>query len=387
MPDPVQELLDRIRAGNMGRRAHRPVRGGAATTASDALTLDISTANVSLELPGPPAQVWRANYLQAKIEIESTVYLRLLHSAPGPDVTVGSSVEFGAMLSEAMELNLEVDLDVIDLSDAIQRGNVAALISKILEAVGLERQWELCHGIEVSAGACWDTDFCLLSASIEGSDIRFELPLPGSASRVEVRIPTGITLKFGLTPRGWAVLIRRFGGPAIRRIAGAIARLATSGGGSGAATAVTAAEAEAALAAGAGMSFASFAGIALVSVELGILARDLVVVICRIARREGFERDQERAYAHAYVYTVYYGRPLQRAPGEAVVAAMNRGYRQAQEDIQRHGLAVVRGSLQQHFLRGRTIALRPDGVPVTDVDVTDIVVRLTTEITRGRQGG
>lgn len=384
MPDPIQELLDHYRASDVRGSSPGVLTASPSRSSADPVTLDISSARVSLELPGPPTHVWRASYIQAKIEIESEVNLRLTDAPRGSHVTLGTSLGFETLLSEAMELNLDFDLNVLDLREACERGDVRQFGNQILGAIGLERQWELCHGIEASIGVGWDEHFCLLQAGIEGSDIRFELPLEGSGAHIEVRIPTGVTVKLGLTPRGWAVLLRRFGAPIVRRIAGAIVRAAASGG--EAAGAVSAAEAEAALATGAGGSLAAFAGIALVSTELGLLSRDLVVWICRQAWEEGLQIGQEHAYARAYVYTVYYGRPLENSPSRGVVPAMNRGYRRAQADIRRHGQEAVQASLQQHFLGGRTIERRPDGVPVSDTNVSLMADRLGNEITTRRRG-
>jgi len=374
MTDPVQELLDHYRANDP--RAPVSRAGGRSTSAlvADPLTLDLFTTRLTLTLPGPPVNFWQASHLQGKIEIDADVDLRLMHSPAGPEVTVGESMGFESMLAEAMELNLERDLDEIDLRDACVLGDLRAFGNQILEQIGLERQWALCHGLEPKIGASWDEHFCLVDALIEGSDIRFELPVAGSATRVEVRIPKGVTFKLGLTPRGWAVLKRRFGGTVTRRIAGAMARVAASSGDMAAATTVSASEAEAALAAGSGMAFASFAGIAPTMAQLALMSGQLTADLARDARLIGLEPGDEKSYAQSYVFTVYLGRPIENAGGS--VAAMSRGTRKGEADVDLYGQTAMREALQRLFNRGRPIALRPDGMPVSGREVGRIADRL-----------
>ncbi len=378
MTDPIQELLDHYRANDPRVPVSRT--GGRSTSAliADPLTRDLFTTRLTLTLPGPPANLWQATHVQGKIEIDADVDLRLMHSPAGPDVTLGESMGFELMLAEAMELNLERDLDEMDFRDACEAGDLRAFSNRILEQIGLERQWGLCHGLDPKIGASWDEHFCLIDALIEGSDIRFELPVAGSATRVEVRIPKGLTFKLGLTPRGWAVMKRRFGGTVTRRIAGAMARVAASSGDMAAATTVSASEAEAALAAGSGMAFASFAGLAPTAAQLALMSGQLIAELARDGRLIGLRPDDAKHYAEAYAFTVYLGRPVENAEGS--VAAMSRGNRRAAADVDVYGQTAMRGALQRLFNRGRPVGLRPDGMPVSNQEIGRIADQLGKDI-------
>jgi len=370
MTDPVQELLDHYRANDPRAPVTRAGGRSASALIADPLMRDLFTTRLTLTLPGPPANLWQGTHLQGKIEIDADVDLRLMHSPAGPDVTVGESMGFELMLAEAMELNLERDLDEIDLHEACAKGDLRAFGNQIVDQLGLQRQWALCHGLEPKIGASWDEHFCLVDALIEGSDVRFELPVAGSATQVEVRIPKGVTLKFGLTPRGWAVMKRRFGGTVTRRIAGAMARVASSSGDMAAATPVSASEAEAALAVGSGMAFASFAGIAPTPAQVALMSGQLTGELARDARLVGLGPGDAGSYGHAYAFTVYFGRPAENAEGS--VAAMMRGSRKAEKDVDLYGQTALREALQRMFNRGRPVALLPDGMPASAAQVEQI---------------
>lgn len=374
MTDPVQELLDHYRANDPRAPVSRAGGRSASALISDPLTIDLFTTRLTLALPGPPVNLWQATHLQGKVLIDADVDLKLMHSPAGPDVTIGESMGFELMLAEAMELNLERDLDEIDLYDACATGNLRAFGNQIIDQLGLQRQWALCHGLEPKIGASWDEHFCLVDALIEGSDVRFELPVAGSATRVEVRIPKGVTLKLGLTPRGWAVMKRRFGGTMTRRIAGAMARVAASSGEMAAATTVSASEAEAALAVGSGMAFASFAGIAPTLAQVALMSGQLTGELARDARLVGLGPGDARSYGHAYAFTVYLGRPAENAEGS--VAAMMRGNRKAEKDVDVYGQSAIREALQRLYNRGRPVALRPDGMPASNAQVEQIANKL-----------
>ncbi len=341
---------------------------------ADPLMRDLFTTRLTLTVPGPPANLWQASHLQGKIEIDADLDLRLMHSPAGPDVTIGESMGFELMLAEAMELSLEHDLDEIDLYDACARGDLRAFGNQILDQIGLQRQWDLCHGLEPKIGASWDEHFCLVDALIEGSDVRFELPVAGSATRVEVRIPKGVTFKLGLTPRGWAVMKRRFGGTVTRRIAGAMARVAASSGEMAAVTTVSASEAEAALSVGSGMAFASYAGIAPTPAQVALMSGQLTGELARDARLIGLGPGDAGTYGQAYTFTVYFGRPAENAEGS--VAAVMKGSRKAGLDVDVYGQTAMREALQRMFNRGRAVALRPDGMPASTAQVEQIAGKL-----------
>jgi hypothetical protein len=378
MSDPVQELLDHYRANDPQAPVSRS--GGRSTSAAEAdrLTRDLATIRLNLSLPGPPSNLWEGSHLQGKIEIDADVDLRLMHSPAGPDVTIGESMGFESLLAEAMEVNLEYDLDEIDLREACERGDLREFASRILEGIGLDRQWGLCHGLDPKIGASWDQHHCLMDAVIEGSDIRFELPVAGAATRVEVRIPKGVTLKLGLTPRGWATLKRRFGGSVTRHIAGAMARVAASGGEMSAATVVTVNEAEMSLAAGNGMAFASFAGLIASAADLAMMTGNLPGELARDARQAGVGRGAVESYAHGYVSMVYHGRATESAAASAAVVA--RAARKAAGDVDRFGQTAVREALQKQFNGGRALAVRPDGVPVSGRQVGRMTASLAQAI-------
>ncbi|HNY39182.1 MAG TPA: hypothetical protein PKJ41_02255 [Bryobacteraceae bacterium] len=380
MTDPVQELLDHYRANDP--RAPVTRAGGRSTSAAlaDPLTNDLMTVTLALSLPGPPSNLWEGTHLQGKIEIDADVDLRLLHSPAGPDVTIGESMGFESLLAQAMEVNLEFDLDEIDLREACERGNLAEFGGRILEGIGLSRQWGLCHGLDPKYGASWDQHYCLIDALIEGSDIRFELPIAGTATQVEVRIPKGVTLKLGPTPRGWATLKRRFGGSVTRHIAGAMARIAASGGEMSAAGEVTASEAETSLMAGSGMAFASFAGLIASPAEMAMMSRNLPAELARDAKRAGVEPGAEQSYAHGYVSMVYYGRATE--PAAVSTGAVARAARKASSDVEQFGQPAVRDALQKRFNGGRPLALRPDGIPASESQIGHISNELASAIAK-----
>jgi|GEM_PF-2111394 len=383
MNDPVQELLDHYRVNDPRAPVTRAGGRSVSSAVADPLTRDMMTVKLQLALPGPPSNLWEGKHLRGKIDIDADADLRLLHSAAGPDVTLGESMGFEKLLAQAMEVNLEYDLDEIDLRDACERGDLGDFCASVLDGIGLSRQWDLCHGLEPKFGASWDQHFCLMDAVIEGSDIRFELPVAGSASRVEVRIPKGITLKLGLTPRGWATLKRRFGGAAARHIAGAMVRIAASGGEMSAAAEVTAAEAEISLNSGSGIEFASYAGLAAPAAEVALMSGNLTGDLARNARRVGVGADKAQAYAHGYVSMAYFGRAVESATTAPAVAAF--AARKAASDIDRFGQTAVRGALQKWFNRGRELALRPDGVPVSEREVERIASELAQAIAKKLQ--
>lgn len=383
MTDPVQELLDHYRFNDPRAPSTRAGGKSISMKIGDPLTRDLATVRLNLPLPGPPSNIWAGTHLQGKIELDADVDLRLLHSPAGPDVTVGESMGFESLLAEAMEVNLEFDLDEIDLREACERGDLTQFGNQIIDGIGLARQWGLCHGLDPKIGASWDQHYCLLDAIVEGSDIRFLLPVAGAATQVEVRIPKGVTLKLGLTPRGWATLKRRFGGSTTRHIAGAMVRVASLGGEMSAGNLVTATEAEMALSAGSGLGFATYAGLVVSAAELALMSGNLAGDLARDARRAGLEEGSEESYAHGYVSMVYFGHARESAAASVAILAM--AARRAAADMDRFGQLAIRDALQRQFNRGRPLALRPDGVPVSEREVARIATNLAAAISEEMQ--
>lgn len=374
MTDPVQELIDHFRESDARSSTARTGSRSISSALADPLRHDLLTTRVKLSLPGPPDNVWLATDLMGKVEIDSDADLRLLHSPAGPNVPVGLSMGFEQMLARAIELNLERRLAEMDLGEACERGDLRAFANVIFDQIGVERQWELCHGLEPKYGAEWDEHFCLITALIEGDDLRFEMPIEGSATRVEVRIPKGLTLRLGLTARGWASLKRMLGGTAARHLAGAMARIAASGGEMSAGSTVPRPLAEAAFTAGQSVLFSTFTGLAPTQAELSMLAGNLCASLARDAGLPGVNPGSELPYALAYVHAVYFGGSLELAAGSARIA--RRGQRRAEADSSRYGQYVVRAVLQKLFNSGRGVPVRPDGVPLSANETRRIGERL-----------
>lgn len=374
MTDPVQELLDHFQVNDARSQVTRTGSRSNSSAAADALRRDLLTTNLSLSLPGPPDNVWQSTDLIGKIEINSDADLRLLHSPAGPDVNNGLSMGFESMLGAAMELNLERRLAEMDLGQACERGDLRAFSNVIFDQLGVERQWELCHGLEPKFGAEWDEHFCLITALIEGDDLRFELPIAGSATQVEVRIPKGLTLRLGLTTRGWASLKRMLGGTAARHIAGAMAHIAASGGEMTAGAAITRPQAEEAFTSGESVLFSAFTGLAPAPAELGLLAGNLHATLARDAGLPGVNPGAELPYAMAYVHAIFFGRRMESAAGSIRMA--RRGHKRAETDANRYGQYVVREVLQKLYNGGRRVAVRTDGVPLSKIETNRIAGRL-----------
>lgn len=374
MTDPVQELIDHFRANDARAWVTRTGSRSTSSAVADPLRRDLLTTRLKLSLPGPPDNAWQATDLIGKIEIDSDADLRLLHSPAGPDVNIGLSMGFEQMLARAMELNLEGRLAEMDLGEACERGDLRAFANVIFDQIGVERQWELCHGLEPKFGAEWDEHFCLITALIEGDDLRFELPLEGSATRVEVRIPKGLTLRLGLTARGWASLKRMLGGTSARHMAGAMALIAAAGGEISAGTTIPRPLAEAAFTAGESVLFSTFTGLAPSPGELSMLAGNLAANLARDAGLPGVNPGGETPYAAAYVHAIYFGRQIDAAGG--TVGMVRRGFRRAEADAARYGQYVIRAVLQKLFNGSRTVAVRSDGVPLSDKETTRIGERL-----------
>jgi hypothetical protein len=284
-----------------------------------------------------------------------------------------------------MELNLERRLAEMDLGEACERGDLRAFANLIFDQIGVERQWELCHGMEPKFGAEWDEHFCLITALIEGDDLRFELPIAGSATRVEVRIPKGLTLRLGLTTRGWASLKRMLGGTAARHMAGAMALIAASGGEISAGTTIPRPLAEAAFTGGESVLFSAFTSLAPSPGELSMLAGNLAASLARDAGLPGVNPGGELPYGMAYVHAIYFGRPLESAAGS--IRMGRRGHRRAEADASRYGQYVVRAVLQKLFNGGRAVAVRADGVPLSDKETTRIGEQLAKAMLKSAKAG
>ncbi|MBA3974058.1 MAG: hypothetical protein C0504_07560 [Candidatus Solibacter sp.] len=374
MTDPVQELLDHFQQSDARSWVTRTGRRSISSAQADPLRRDLLTTRLKLSLPGPPDNLWQATDLMGKIEIDSDADLRLLHSPAGPEVSLGLSMGFEQMLARAMELNLERRLAEMDLGEACERGDLRAFANVIFDQIGVERQWELCHGLEPKFGAEWDEHFCLISALIEGDDLRFELPIAGSATRVEVRIPKGLTLRLGLTARGWASLKRMLGGTKARHIAGAMARIAASSGEMAAGSAVPRPLAEAAFTSGESVLFSTFTRLAPSQAEMSMLAGNLSASLARDAGLPGVNPGGEAPFAQAYVHAIYFGSRLESAAGSVRMA--RRGHRRAESDSARYGQYVIRAVLQKLFNGGRTVAVRTNGVPLSANETARIGERL-----------
>lgn len=364
MTDPVQELLDRFRRSDARSQLARTGSHSVSSAIADPLRHDLLTTRLKLSLPGAPENVWQATDLMGKIEIDADADLRLIHSPAGPDVTLGLSMGFEQMLAQAMELNLERRLAEMDLGEACERGDLRSFANVIFDQIGVDRQWELCHALEPEFGAEWDEHFCLITALIEGGDLRFELPIEGSATRVEARIPKGLTLRIGLTTRGWASLKRMLGGTAARHIAGAMARIAASSGEMTAGSTIPRPLAEAAFTAGESVLFSNYTGLAPSPAELSLLAGNISAALARDAGLPGVNPGGETPYAQAYVHAIFFGSRLESAAGSLRMA--RRGHRRAESDASRYGQYVVRAVLQKLFNGGRQVAVRPDGIPLSD---------------------
>jgi hypothetical protein len=163
------------------------------------------------------------------------------------------------------------------------------------------------------------------------------------------------------------------GGTAARHIAGAMARVAASSGEMAAGSAVPRPLAEAAFTAGDSVLFSAFTGLAPSPAELSLLAGNLSAALARDAGLPGVNPGGEAPYAQAYVHAIYFG-ASQESAGSVRMA--RRGHRKAEADAARYGQYVVRAVLQKLFNGGRNVAVRPDGVPLSDHETRRIAARL-----------
>jgi hypothetical protein len=376
MADPLEELLRNYRPSDIRPAARRPT---AAASVPSSITagpagVNFSTVRVNLDLPGPPVKVWgRGGWVQAKCGISGNLQIRVVDGGD-IDTTVGTSVGVSLQrsLNDKLALSGDFDLNMLDLGDEVERGDVRGFGRKVLDGLSVGAKWNLPSGLDATVGVGYDEDFCFFRTAVNTSRLALSLPLPGTRSGFEVQFPGSVELRFGPTPRAWLQLARRFGLPLVRRLMISLVRLASS---TAPEVAVTGLE----------LSFAAWAGIVLAAVEGGLAMQDLTNWICDRARAEGLQMGMENLFAMAYVQTVYYGQPQYTSPIGSQVAVQNRGYRRANQDMQQHGADSIRRSLERHFNHGRRVQVAGRSA-VDPAVVNTIGERFGLELTRRRRG-
>lgn len=206
-----------------------------------------------------------------------------------------------------------------------------------------------------------DSDWCFFRVAIT-------LPTQALSQHVgsqTLAVSGNVTLMFGPSRAAWLAIAARLGpqfGAFLTRVIPAIGPQAAAGGG----------------------AFSTWLGPIGMAIPLGIAVRDFAVAICAAARAQGIRRGHWNQVGTAYVWHVYGMGSSHRFSNPA---AAEVGVARAQADIQRHGVARLRGYLEQHFREGRAMpSARTQAGDFDDREVLQVGFELGEVMFRATEG-
>ncbi len=316
--------------------------------------MSISLFSGSVEQSFPPTGVWENRYFRHKWQLSGELEVLADRPASAASAASGVSVSgsipsiavqpgedpvalrgnFGATLRDRIHgesVSGSASAGFVLSAERLQSlGNsLGEDLSKFgarffLQVMNVQTKLELPdRGAGLAFGASFDPHFCFFSTTLSLEHTVLE----ALRDRLQFKVSGSLSVKFGPSAAVWADLAARAGGGMVSQFLARICNASVS----------AAAPASGAIATGALAEALMFINVAAIAVPLAITSRDIIVEICRAARRSGYRRGRMLSFCCDYVQEVF-----GRNSGNS--AARDR----AQSDIARAG-GVSR--LQLHLLR------------------------------------